>query len=63
MLQNIRCFRQEGSEGGWHLGVGGVPLCGVFLSPDELEVSTSAPSELDLCATCAEKHEAMLEGA
>lgn len=45
------------------MGVGGVPLCGVFLSPDELEVSTSAPSELELCSACAERHEALLGGA
>ena len=62
MLQNIRCFREAGSEGGWHLGVGGVPLCGVFLNPDELEMSSSPPSELDLCPACAAKHDRMLEG-
>ena len=63
MLENLKCFRQEGSEGGWHLGVGGVPLCGVFLSPDELEISPKAPSELELCASCAERHEKLLGGA
>jgi hypothetical protein len=65
MLQNIRCIRSAGSEGGWHLGVGGVPLCGVFISPDDLEVSPKDPSEVtsNMCPTCAEKHDQLMGGA